>query len=129
LVRQTHLGKASAYGLKMGKIKPKQFLEHEDVIRLLRAAVERAGGQMPWAKMVGVDRSHLNKILQGVKPLGISIINALNLRVVFAPNPETSIDKVRDPRLHFTQWHQKKRAGSKAVRSARHLMRHRDPGS
>jgi hypothetical protein len=100
----------------MGKIKPGHFLEYEDVIRLLRSEIERAGGQMPWAKMVGVDRSHVNKILQGAKPLGISIVKALSIRVVFAPNPEIDRCGAQPPAI---QGHQKRGARINAIRSVK----------
>jgi hypothetical protein len=34
----------------MGKVKPDQILEHEDVMHLLRSEIERAGGQLAWQK-------------------------------------------------------------------------------
>jgi DNA-binding phage protein len=72
----------------MGKIKPGHFLEHEDVMRLLRSEIERAGGQLPWAKMVGVSRPNLNKMLRGTRPISKRVVKALKLRVVFAPDAE-----------------------------------------
>jgi hypothetical protein len=63
------------------KIKPDDILEPEDVMRLLRAEVERAGGQMPWANMMGLNRPNLNRIL--VDPISKNVIKALKLRVVF----------------------------------------------
>jgi DNA-binding phage protein len=70
----------------MRKIKPGDILEREDVLRLLRSEVARAGGQVQWAKKAGLNRTHVNKILQGAKPLSKSAIKALKLRVVFAPD-------------------------------------------
>jgi len=37
--------------------------EEDDLIRLLRAAVDRAGGQAAFAKRYKVDRSRVNRIL------------------------------------------------------------------
>jgi hypothetical protein len=51
----------------------------EDVIRLLRLEVKRAGGQAAWASKTG-----LNKVLNG-KTLPTKIIKALKLRIVFIP--------------------------------------------
>jgi DNA-binding transcriptional regulator YdaS (Cro superfamily) len=48
------------------------FDEH-DVARLLRAAVEREGGQSAFAKHHGVDRAYLNMILNGKRPVSDSI--------------------------------------------------------
>jgi hypothetical protein len=67
------------------KIKPDEVLEPEDVLRLLRCEIERAGGQQPWAKSMGVDRANLNRVLKGLRPICMSIIKALKLRVVFVP--------------------------------------------
>jgi DNA-binding phage protein len=71
-------------GPVMGKIKLGQILEQEDVMRLLRAEIERAGGQMPWAKMVGVNRAYLNKLLRLNKSPSKRVIKALKLRIVYA---------------------------------------------
>jgi DNA-binding transcriptional regulator YdaS (Cro superfamily) len=63
----------------------KAFLEHEEVMELLRSEIARAGGQVHWAKMMGVDRSNLNKALHGQTALSKRAIRALKLRVVYAP--------------------------------------------
>jgi DNA-binding phage protein len=81
-----HDPQAGIGNLSMGKIKPGQFLEHEDVMRLLRSEIERAGGQTAWAKMMGLNRPKLNKHLRGKYPqLNRKIIKALELRVVYVP--------------------------------------------
>jgi hypothetical protein len=64
-------------------------------MRLLRSEIERAGGQIHWAKIEGVSRPHLNKMLQGTRQLSKSIIKALKIRIVYAPAPE-SIGVARD---------------------------------
>jgi hypothetical protein len=81
----------------MGKIRPGHFLEYKDVMRLLRSEIERAGGQTAWAKMAGVDRPDLNKALGWTKPLSKSVIKALNLRIVYAPNPNGSVPEKKAP--------------------------------
>jgi hypothetical protein len=58
------------------------FDEH-DVARLLRAAVEREGGQSAFAKHHGVDRAYLNMILKGRRPVSESIAGAVGLRKVY----------------------------------------------
>ena len=60
-----------------------RVLEVEDVIRLLRSQVERAGGQAAFAKNAGVDRPTISKILSGRAPLQPKILRALNIRMVF----------------------------------------------
>jgi hypothetical protein len=39
--------------------------DHDEVVQLLKAAVEREGNQVAYAKRHGLDRSHLNQILNG----------------------------------------------------------------
>jgi DNA-binding phage protein len=64
----------------------KQFLEIEDVMDLLRFEIEQAGGQSAWARRTDINRSTINKILNGQKPLTKTIVKALNLRMVFVPH-------------------------------------------
>ena len=52
--------------------RPKHFLEYEEVLDLLRSEIARAGGQVHWANMMGVDRSNLNKALHGTTVVAIS---------------------------------------------------------
>ena len=58
------------------------FDDH-DVARLLRAAVEREGGQSAFAKHHGVDRAYLNMILNGKRPVSDSIAKAVGLRKAY----------------------------------------------
>jgi hypothetical protein len=62
-----------------------RFLELEDVILLLRSEVERAGGQAAWSKKTSVNRSVLNRVLNGRYQPTLTIIKALKLRPVFVP--------------------------------------------
>jgi hypothetical protein len=64
----------------------KAFLEHKEVMDLLRSEIARAGSQGCWAKMMGMDRAQLNKMLHGRQLLSKRVIKALKLRVVFAPD-------------------------------------------
>jgi hypothetical protein len=59
-----------------------------EVVRLLKAAVEREGSQLAYAKHHGVDRAHLNQILNGKKHIGPSFLKALGLRNVYAKADE-----------------------------------------
>jgi hypothetical protein len=59
------------------------FLEEEDVLRLLIEEVNEAGGQVAWSKKTGVNRSNLNRVLRRHRPLPESILAALQLRVVY----------------------------------------------
>ena len=60
------------------------FDDHE-VIQLLRAAIERVGGQSAFARRHGIDRTHLNQILSGKKSVNTAVMRPLRLRKVYAP--------------------------------------------
>ena len=56
------------------------IFDDNDVIRLLRAAVERQGSQTAFAKRHGIERTRINAILSGKRPITESVANALGLR-------------------------------------------------
>lgn len=60
-----------------------RILKNQDVVALLRAEIERAGGVAPWARKAGMSRTSVSKVLSGVRPPPRSIIKALKLRTVF----------------------------------------------
>jgi DNA-binding phage protein len=60
-----------------------RILEFKDIIPLLRAEVQRAGGVSAWSKKTGVSRTIVSKALNNLKPPTKSIIKALRLRAVF----------------------------------------------
>jgi DNA-binding phage protein len=71
-----------------------RHLDVEDVIALLRSEVERAGGRSPWGRKNGINRTTLNKVLNGQRPPTASIIKALKLRIVFvseSPNSQPGL--------------------------------------
>jgi DNA-binding phage protein len=59
-------------------------LRVQDVLKLLRREIDRAGGQSEWARQTGVYRTHLNKVLNGWRPPGPSICRALGLKSINA---------------------------------------------
>jgi DNA-binding phage protein len=59
------------------------ILDVEDVVRLLRSEVKRAGGQAAWASKSGLNRIVVNKVLNGKTSPTKKIIKALKLRIVF----------------------------------------------
>jgi len=59
------------------------ILNNDDVLDLLRAAVKRDGGQTGFAKRHGINRSYLNVVLRGKRPMGHAIADALGLRTVY----------------------------------------------
>ncbi len=60
----------------------KQF-DRNDIVRLLKAAVEREGGQAAFAKRHRIDRTTINRILKGKPPVGDAIAKVLKLRRVY----------------------------------------------
>ena len=60
------------------------LLENEDLMRLLRSEVKQAGGQSAWARREHIDRTMLNRMLNGRKPITKEIIRALKLCNVYA---------------------------------------------
>ena len=57
----------------------------DEVIQLLRAAVEREGNQIAFARRHGVERTGLNMILNGKRPASNAVVKALGLRKVYTP--------------------------------------------
>jgi hypothetical protein len=57
-------------------------LDQNGVVRLLRAEVKRAGGQVKWARKNRVARSMVSMVLSGDRPASRNIIRALKLRRV-----------------------------------------------
>jgi hypothetical protein len=58
-------------------------LNNDDVLDLLKASVKREGGQTAFAMHHGINRSYLNMVLNGKRPMGHAIADALGLRTVF----------------------------------------------
>ena len=58
--------------------------DHDEVVQLLKAAVEREGSQVAYAKRHRLDRSHLNQILNGKKHAGTAFLKAIGLQNVYA---------------------------------------------
>jgi len=59
------------------------ILDDEDVIHLLRAAVEREGGQSAFARRHRLDRVTLNRVLKGKRPLHDPLLKLLGVRKVY----------------------------------------------
>jgi hypothetical protein len=60
------------------------MIDNKGIIRLLRSEVKRAGGQCLWARRERIDRTMLNRVLNGQKPPTKAIIRALKLCNVYA---------------------------------------------
>jgi DNA-binding response OmpR family regulator len=63
-------------------------LDAEDVLQLLRSEIERAGGPTAFSKKARVDRATAHRTLKREVGLSRKIINALDLRVVYAPKQD-----------------------------------------
>ena len=60
-----------------------RLLNLQDVLRLLRSEVERAGSQRAFARKAGVNVSVVSKTLRGMVLPSEKILRALRLRIVY----------------------------------------------
>ena len=72
-----------------------RILEAKDIVPFLRAEVQRAGGVNAWCKRTGVNRTIVYKVFNDRRPPPKSMIEALNLRPVFALNKVGRTTKVK----------------------------------
>ena len=56
------------------------IFDEDDVIRLLKAAVECEGSQTAFARRHGLERTHISAILSGRRSVTVSVTNAVGLR-------------------------------------------------
>src|ERR1700719_2722831 len=54
-----------------------RIFEERDVIQLLKSAIEREGDQTSFARRHGIDRTHLNQILNRKKQINRAVMKAL----------------------------------------------------
>jgi hypothetical protein len=57
--------------------------DDDEVLSLLKAAIQREGGQVAFAKHHSVNRTYLNMVLSGKRPMGDAIAKSLGLRKVY----------------------------------------------
>jgi plasmid maintenance system antidote protein VapI len=62
-----------------------RIFEERDVIQLLKSAIEREGDQGAFARHHGIDRSHLNQIVNRKKQINEAVMKSLGLRKGYAP--------------------------------------------
>ncbi len=74
---------------------PGDLLDEETVLGQLAEKIANAGGQAEWARQTGVDRSTLNQVLRGRRPITKQIINALGLRKVTLPSEKELVKRLR----------------------------------
>jgi hypothetical protein len=72
-----------AIALSSGRGKNALVFDDRDVIHLLRAAIEREGSQIAFAKRHRVNRAYLNMVLSGKRPVGSAVVKALGLRKMY----------------------------------------------
>src|SRR5262249_12006629 len=58
------------------------IITFQELIRMLRAQINQAGGVAAWGRQFGIDRSHLSSVLHKRRPPDQRIIAALNLAEV-----------------------------------------------
>ena len=57
--------------------------DDDDVVGLLRTAIEREGSQIAFAKHYGINRTHLSMVLSGKRPVGDAVAEALGLHKAY----------------------------------------------
>jgi hypothetical protein len=68
-----------------GSLGSVEFVFNDDaIIHLLRAAIEREGSQVAFAKHHRINRTYLNMVLSGKRPVGDAVAEAVGLHKVYA---------------------------------------------
>ena len=62
-----------------------KILKRKDVVRLLRQQVADAGRQSRWSRKTGVNRSVINRVIQGRQPPTKVLLRVLQLETVYVP--------------------------------------------
>jgi hypothetical protein len=94
----------SAIALARGLGSTAPVFSDDEVLLLLRAAIECEGSRAEFAKRYGLDRAYLNMVLNGRRPIGNSIVKALGLRKAYvAESMPTDCDSAGG-RSHPTPW-------------------------
>jgi hypothetical protein len=62
------------------------ILDDKDVLRLLKAAIEREGSISAFTRRHGLERGQLNYMLIGKRSVSGPLVKALGLRKVYIPN-------------------------------------------
>ena len=65
------------------------ILDDKDVVLLLRAVIRREGSISAFAKRHGFNRTQLNNVLNGKRPVSSPLVKALGLRRVYVANGAT----------------------------------------
>jgi hypothetical protein len=78
-----HGQSSTCVGVKPTRKGHDRVLNDDDVVHLLKGAVEREGGQTAFANRRGIDRAMINMILNGKRPVSGPLVKALGLRKVY----------------------------------------------
>jgi hypothetical protein len=81
MAKSDHKGRALALSSGLGRTA--LVFEDNDVVDLLRIAIEREGGQSAFARHHGINRSQLNTILTGRRVVGVAIAELVGLRKAY----------------------------------------------
>ena len=54
-----------------------------DIRQSLQEAIDEAGSQTEWCRRVGIDRSWLNKVSNGHRPIGLRIVKVLEIKTMY----------------------------------------------
>jgi hypothetical protein len=68
----------------------KAVFDDDDVVNLLRTAIEREGSQSAFAKHHRINRTYLNMVLSGKRPVGDAIAGTLGLHKVYVVSPSVA---------------------------------------
>jgi hypothetical protein len=86
-----------------------RVFDDKDVVERLRLSVKKAGGQSAFARQTALSRTHLNRALNGKRLPSWSIIDALNLGVVYVSLVQydglavRKLDVGKRPRRHLSR--------------------------
>jgi hypothetical protein len=64
--------------------KPSLIFDDNDILSLLRAAIEQEGNISAFARRHGIERSQIANMLNGRRSVSIPLIKAMGLRKVYA---------------------------------------------
>jgi hypothetical protein len=73
----------SAVSLVSGLGRQALVFDEDEIVHLLRAAVEREGSQRAFANRHGLNRTYVNKVLNGRARIANSLTKALGVRKAF----------------------------------------------
>jgi hypothetical protein len=106
----------SAIALASGLGSTAPVFSDDEVLLLLRAAIEREGSRAAFVKRYGLDRGYLNMVLGGGRPVGSTIVKALGLREAYVvESMPTDCDSARST-SHPAPWFVEETAAGFVVR-------------